>query len=37
MKALIITVMVLLFLFAVEFIACALVSLVTSKKEEEID
>lgn len=37
MKALVITVMVILFLFAVEFIACVLVSLVKNRNDEETD
>ena len=37
MKALIITVMVILVLFAAEFIACTIVSFVRSKNDEEMD
>ena len=37
MKALVITVMIIFFLFAVEFIACVLVSLVKEKDYQETD
>ena len=37
MKTLIITVMIILFLFAVEFLACAFLSLIAPKKDGEAD
>ena len=37
MKALVITVMIILFLFAVEFIACAIVSLVKQNPNDKTD